>query len=100
MVTERRQATSRAETLESLGKSAAWPLQQQQNRTDMITAADVVSFQQQLGQDMTDVKQQLRAEMNETANGRIDMLSSINTALQNVSATSFLETGKAATTRG
>ena len=29
---------------------------------------------------------QLRAEMNETVNGRIDMLSSINTALQNVSA--------------
>ena len=35
---------------------------------------------------MTDVIQQLRTEMNETVNDRIDMLSSINTALQNVSA--------------
>ena len=34
---------------------------------------------------MTDVIQQLRTEMNETVNGRMDMLNSINTALQNVS---------------
>ena len=59
---------------------------------------------------MTDVIQQLCAEMDETVNGRIDMLISINTALQKVSAKPavskpcrssdpFLETGKAATTR-
>ena len=41
---------------------------------------------QQLRQKMTDVMQQLRQEMNETVSGRIDMLSSINTALQKVSA--------------
>ena len=35
---------------------------------------------------MADVMQQLRTEMNETVNGRIDVLSSINTALQKVSA--------------
>ena len=59
---------------------------------------------------MADVVQQLRAEMHEIVNGRIDMLSSINTALQKCqqnqpfpshteSATSFEETGKAAMTR-
>ena len=53
----------------------------------MVTAADMATFQQQLRQEMADVIQQFRAERNETINGRIDMLSSINTALQNVSAT-------------
>ena len=33
---------------------------------------------------MTDVTQQLRTEMNETVNGRMDMLNSINTALQKI----------------
>ena len=51
----------------------------------MVTLADFAVFQQQLRQEMTDVIQQLRTEMNETVNGRIDMLNSINTALQNVS---------------
>ena len=51
----------------------------------MVTAADFAVFQQQLRQEMTDVIQQLRTEMNETVNGRMDMLNSINTALQNVS---------------
>ena len=35
---------------------------------------------------MTDATQELRTELNETVNDRIDMLSSINTALQKVSA--------------
>ena len=59
---------------------------------------------------MTDKVQELRTEMNEVVNGRVDMLSSINTALQKVSAknhfqaivesaTSFQETGKAAMTK-
>ena len=52
----------------------------------MVTTADFVVFQQQLRQEMTDVIQQLRTEMNEKVNGRMDMLNSINTALQNVSA--------------
>ena len=37
-------------------------------------------------QDMTDVIQELRLRMNETVSGRIDMLNSITTALQKVSA--------------
>ena len=52
----------------------------------MVTTADFAVFQQQLRQEMTDVIQQLRTEMNETVSGRMDMLNSINTALQNVSA--------------
>ena len=51
----------------------------------MVTTADFAVFQQQLRQEMTDVIQQLRTEMNETVNGTMDMLNSINTALQNVS---------------
>ena len=51
----------------------------------MVSTADFAVFQQQLRQEMTDVMQQLRTEMNETVNGRMDMLNSINTALQNVS---------------
>ena len=35
---------------------------------------------------MADVVQQLRVEVNESTRGRMDMLNSINTALQNVSA--------------
>ena len=52
----------------------------------MLTAADMVTFQQQLRQETADVIQQLRTELNETASGRIVMLNSVNTALQNVSA--------------
>ena len=51
----------------------------------MVTAADFAVFQQQLRQEMTDVIQQLRTEMNETVIGRMDMLNSISTAIQNVS---------------
>ena len=48
--------------------------------------AGIVTIQQQLRQDMADVIQHLRTEMNETVNGRIDMFSSINAAVQNESA--------------
>ena len=41
----------------------------------MVTPADFAAFQQQL-----------RQEVNDTISGRMDMLNSINTALQNVSA--------------
>ena len=58
---------------------------QKKQQADMVTTADFAVFQQQLRQEMTDVIQQLRTEMNETVNGRMDMLNSINTALQNVS---------------
>ena len=51
----------------------------------MVTAADFAVFQQQLRQEMADVIQQLRVEMNEMVNGRMDMLNSISTAIQNVS---------------
>ena len=53
----------------------------------MVTTAIFTAFQQQLRQEMTDVIQQL--EMNETVSGRMDMLNSINAALQNVSAKSI-----------
>ena len=56
------------------------------NRQDMVTPADFTAFQQQLRQEVTDVMQQLRAEVNDAISGRMDMLNSINTALQNVSA--------------
>ena len=52
----------------------------------MVTTAELVTFQQQLRQEMTDVIQQLRTEMNETVHGRTDMLSSTNAAPQKVSA--------------
>ena len=52
----------------------------------MVTPADFATFQQQLRQEVADVIQQLRAEVNEAISGRMDMLNSINTALQNVSA--------------
>ena len=55
---------------------------------DMVTPADFAAFQQQLRQEVTDVMQQLRAEVNDTISGRMDMLNSVNTALQNVSARS------------
>ena len=54
-------------------------------QADMVTTADLTVFQQQLRQEMADVIQQLRTEMNEKINGRMDMLNSISTATQNVS---------------
>ena len=39
-----------------------------ENRADMVTPADLVTFQQQLRQEVADVIQQLRTEMNETVN--------------------------------
>ena len=52
----------------------------------MVTPADFAAFQQQLRQKVADVIQQMRVEVNETTSGRMDMLNSINAALQNVSA--------------
>ena len=51
----------------------------------MVTPADFATFPQQLRQEVADVTQRLRAEVNEAVSGRMDMLNSINTALQNVS---------------
>ena len=53
-----------------------------------VTPADIATFQQQLRQEMADVTQQLRAEGNELISGRMDIMNSFNTALQNVSAKS------------
>ena len=53
-------------------------------------SADFATFQQQLRQEVADVIQQLRAEVDEAISGRMDMLNSINTALQNVWAKSSL----------
>ena len=88
MVAERRQASSRVEALESLRKSAAAvaPVAEELS-TGMVTAADTVTFQQQLRRELADAVQKLRTEMNETVNGRIDMLHSIRrTCQQNPSA--------------
>ena len=52
----------------------------------MVTPADLAAFQLQLRQEVSDVMQHLRAEVNDATSGRMDMLNSINTALQNVSA--------------
>ena len=60
-------------------------LRGQTQQSDMVTVADFAVFQQQLRQEVADVIQQLRTEMNETTNGRMDMLNSISTAIQNVS---------------
>ena len=49
-------------------------------------AVFVAPFQQQLRQEVADVIQQLKAEVNEAISCRMDMLNSISTALQNVSA--------------
>ena len=77
----------------------------------MVTPADFATFQQRLRQEVADVMQQLRAEVNEASSGRMDMLSIINTALQNVSVKPaeskpyrisdlfFRETGKTAMKR-
>ena len=51
----------------------------------MVTQADFAAFQQ-LSQEVTDVMQQWRAEVNDTISGRMDLLNSRNTALQNASA--------------
>ena len=54
----------------------------------MVTPADLVTLQQQLRQEVADVTQQLRAEVNESINGRMDMMNSIGAALQQVTAKS------------
>ena len=51
----------------------------------MVTTTDMAVFQQQLRQEVTDVIQQLRTEMNEKINSRMDMLNSISTAMQSMS---------------
>ena len=52
----------------------------------MVTPADFATFQQQLRQEVADVIQQLRAEVNGAISGRMDMMNSISTAHQKVSA--------------
>ena len=52
----------------------------------MVTTADMAVFQQQLRQEVADVIQQFRTEMNERINGRLDMLNSISTEIQGMSA--------------
>ena len=54
----------------------------------MVSPADLVTLQQQLRQEVADVIQQLRAEVNEAISGRMDMMNSISTALQRVTAKS------------
>ena len=46
----------------------------------MVTPADLVTLQQQLRQEVADVIQQLRAEVNEAISGRMDMMNSISAA--------------------
>ena len=101
-------ATPRPSTAPAAAAPAAAATAEQ--RADMVTPADFATFQQQLRQEVADVIQQLRAELNEAISVRMDMLNGINTALHNVSArpaesnhigsaTSFREIGKAAMKR-
>ena len=74
------------ETLSNLVlQQQQWQLQQNSEQT-WSHQEDFAAFQLQLRQEVTDVMQDLRAEVNDTISGRMDMLNSINTALQNVSA--------------
>ena len=50
----------------------------------MVTPADLVTLQQQLRQEVADVIQQLRPEVNEAISGRMDMMNSISAALQRI----------------
>ena len=68
----------------------------------------MVNVEQQSRQEVADVTHQVRTELHETANGRLDMLDGIATAMQRQqiqfqsrieSVTSSQETGNAATTR-
>ena len=52
----------------------------------MVTPAVFATFQQQLRQEVADMVTPLRAEMNEAISGRMDMMNSISTAHQKVSA--------------
>ena len=110
MVTERRLATPRLETLESLqgqaqdrgrigatsGNAGATPrpgtavaAATAEQRADTVTPADFATFQQQLRQEVADVVQQLRAEVNEATSGRMDML---NSTPERISKTSGVQT--------
>ena len=52
----------------------------------MVTPADLVTLQQQLRQEVADVIQQLRAEVNEAISGRMDMMNSISAVFQRMTA--------------
>ena len=52
----------------------------------MLTTTDFATFQQQLRQEMAHLIQQFRVEENESISGGMDMLNSMNTPLQKVSA--------------
>ena len=52
-----------------------------QQRRSVNRYGHLAAFQQQLRQEMTDVIQQLRIEVNETVSDRTDMMNSIDTAL-------------------
>ena len=47
----------------------------------MVTAADIIKFQQHFRQEIAEVTQQVHTELVETVNGRLDMLN-IAAALQ------------------
>ena len=52
----------------------------------MVTPADLVTLQQQLRQEVADVIQQLRAELKDAINGRMEMRNNMSAALQRVTA--------------
>ena len=52
----------------------------------MATAADLMTLQQQIRQEMTDSLQRVREEMHTAINGRLDAISSISSAMQRISA--------------
>ena len=54
----------------------------------MVTVAEMAVFQPQPRQEVADVMQQFRTEMNERINGRMDMMNTISAAMQGMSAKS------------
>ena len=52
----------------------------------MATAADLVTLQQQIRQEIADSLQRVREEMHTPINGRLDAINSISSAMQRLSA--------------
>ena len=76
--------------LEIRGRSSSRITKQQ---ACMATAADLLTLQQQVRQEIADSMQQVREEMHTAINGRLDAISSISSAMQRLSAGSA-ETAK------
>ena len=57
-----------------------------EQQAGMATAADSMTLQQQIRQEMADSLQRVREEMHTAINGRLEAISSISSAMQRISA--------------